>query len=177
MNRETLIKILLFIAIIFIVILIIYYSVKLIHVIKDRKKQIISSPYNTVPESKFNSLVIADTSKSVQTQFFRESANHSLEVVNGKEPVPNQDIDYKGKDILETLRFMNDDARSNIYIAIQYMMVSRPDAEEQMRKMNYSEGIPMWMLIIRQAMLQTIPNIGFPSCSNAPLTVSFSKTA
>ena len=180
MSKEFSIKVLIILAIILLIISIGYFGTKLFYFIKDRQgKSILNVPSITeAPVNKFDALIIADTSHSIQTKFFRESANHALEVVKGKEPVPQEDINFKGKDILETLKFMNDDAKSNIYIAIQYMLISKPDSEESMRQLSYKDEIPMWMVIIRQAMLQTIPNVNFPSCAiNPPLTVSFSKTA
>lgn len=180
MTKEFLIKILIILSIIFFILLIVFIAIKIHQIIKNKTIGVLTdSPVRaeSLPTNKFDSLIIADTSKSVQTQFFRESSTYALEVIKGKEPLTLQDVNFKGKDIIDTLKFMNEEARSNIYIAIQYMMVSRPDGEEHMRQISYKEEIPMWMVIIRTAMLQTIPNIKFDSHSSLPLMVSFSKTA
>lgn len=182
--KELLIKILLIMAIVLVVMIVIYIGAKTYLLFKNKSQQPAAvsqqqSRSESIKSDPFSSLIIADTSKSVQTQFFKESALKALNVVKGTDAVSPQDIDginFKGKEILDTLKFMNDDARSNIYIAIQYMLVSSPDGEESMRQLSYKEEIPMWMLMIREAMAKTIPNINFHSETPA-LSVSYSKTA
>lgn len=173
--KESLKIIILLLVVLSLVIFIIYIWKK----INKKRQSVFSSTTSTATEScsphpafDFNSLLDADTSNSVQTEFFKDSADYALKIVKGDEPICSENLCENSQNILNALKCMDEGEKANVYIGIQYMLISKQDLEEQIRQMSNREEVPMWILFIREAMIRTGTNM-----SNSPLSVSYCKTA
>lgn len=160
--------ILITVAIVALVIVASFFGIKIFYFIKEKRKN------NSI--KKFSPILIAD-SKNNQSHFFKESGELAIKIVIGKEPIDAESFNPKEKGIMDTLKFMNDEARNNVYITIQSILISVKGEEEELRQKSNNEGIPLWLAIIRESITKCIPNIQFPTEQSSIVNFSIRKTA
>jgi len=177
MSMDRIIKILL------LVVLVLFIGYVIYRLLKKNKKSVFNKPIDTNtddsnqsctlrPTFNFASLLTADTSNSVQTEFFKESADYALKIVKGEEPICIDGLTDKSIKILNSLKCLNENEKANIYIVIQYVLITNENLEEQMRQISYAEEIPMWLIFIREGINKT--NV---CLQDSPLTISYCKAS
>lgn len=102
-----------------------------------------------------------DLNSPYQTDFFNKSAEHAEKVLFGKQFIQEYgEPGYYGNKLLDVIHKLNDETKRSVIIAIKYMCIE-PRAcrnnERTFRAMAEQEKVPLWFLILREAVKKVVP--------------------
>lgn len=116
-------------------------------------------------KAKINDPHIADKQSSVtspyQTNFFNDSAEHAKKVLFQKEFIHEYgEPQYYGNKLLDMAYKLNDQTKENIIIAIKSTCIESETCrsnERLFRMMAEQEQVPVWFIILREAVKKVVP--------------------
>lgn len=102
-----------------------------------------------------------DINSPYQTDFFNKSAEHAERVLFGKIHIQEYgEPQYYGNELIDMTKKLNEETKKSIVIAIKYMCIepiSCRDNEKSYRVIAEQEKVPIWFIILRQAMKKVVP--------------------
>ena len=101
------------------------------------------------------------TCSSSNTDFYKKSVEHAESILFGKIVDPQYgEQNYYGNKLIDTINKINNETKQSVIIAIKYFSIepSQARANEQLfRTMSQQEGVPLWFVILREAVKKAVP--------------------
>lgn len=153
MENKTLINVLLIATltmyILFFVYLIARYVIKRAPSSVNRDKDLIDK----------NSIDISDS--PYHTEFFNKSVQHANKILFGKEFDPQYgQANYYGNSLIDIIGKLNNETKESTVIAIKYFSIEPSQArqnEQTFRMIAEREQVPLWYVILREAVKKSAP--------------------
>ena len=147
-------------AIVILYIILLTYIITQIVVIKNNQNLLYQSPIqNNVSET-----CDINTSSSCnfsQTEFYKKSVDHAEKVLFGKVFDPQYgESNFYGNRLIDTINKINNETKQSVIIAIKYFSIEPSQArnnEQLFRTMSQQEGVPLWFIILREAVKKAVP--------------------
>lgn len=112
-----------------------------------------------------------DKSISPQSDFFKRSMTHAEEVIKGNISL-NGFLQGNGKEIILLFMLLNDAEKKKLLQTINYFQ-SDPliyaDTENEFRRVSIQSKLPIWLVILSEAMKKN--NLNSPKVSESPLRI------
>lgn len=101
------------------------------------------------------------TCSSSNTDFYKKSVEHAENILFGKIVDPQYgEQNYYGNKLIDTINKINIETKQSAIIAIQYFSIEPTQAranEQLFRAISQQEGVPLWFIILREAMKKAVP--------------------
>lgn len=97
------------------------------------------------------------------TEFYNRSIEYAEKVLQGREFNPQYgEPNFYANKLIDTINKINQDTKSSVIIAIKYFSIEPAQAratEELFRSMADQEHVPLWFIILREAMKKAVPEL------------------
>lgn len=101
------------------------------------------------------------TCSSSNTDFYKKSVEHAEKLLFGKIVDPQYgEQNYYGNNLIDTINKLNNETKKSVTIAIQYFSIEPIQARANERlfvMMREQEGVPLWYIILREAVKKAVP--------------------
>lgn len=98
---------------------------------------------------------------SSQTDFYKKSVEHAEKVLFGKAFDPQYgETNFYGNKLIDTINKINNETKQSVIVAIKYFSIEPAQAranEQLFRNMSQQEGVPLWFVILREAVKKAVP--------------------
>lgn len=135
----------------------IFFAYILVRYVMPRQNAMPSISNDSVDTSRES----VDFNSPYQTDFFKKSSEHATKVLFGKSFDPQYgESNYYGNKLIDVVNKLNDETKQSIIIAIKYFSIepSQTRFNEQMfRSMSDQEKVPLWFVVLREAVKKVVP--------------------
>lgn len=101
------------------------------------------------------------TFSSSNTDFYKKSVEYAEKILFVKIVDPQYgETNFYGNKLIDTISKINNETKQSAIIAIQYFSIEPSQArvnEQLFRAMSQQEGVPLWFIILREAIKKVVP--------------------
>lgn len=159
-----------------IIMLLVIIAILLLLLVIDRMlSRQVNIPQRIAPPTQPTVMPSVMPSISYRDDFFSQSSRFAEDFIRGKQAFTNPSSDPNPSRIIEALRMLNTETKESVITAIRFFSVDYQNyatTENMFRQMRSSEKTPLWLIILREALVKVVPSLSIKQDTYDSLAIS-----